>query len=823
MRIESLTIYNFRGIKGKSEYQLDGENVVFVGPNGSGKSSVLEAVDFLLTGEIQHLSGEGMQSVTTRRHGPHVDVSPDDAWVEGVFESDGEIITVKRTIADRNNPDIDTDSDKIKSEFNSVVSTAERGLHLLSRGEILEFIASTEGDRSKRIRSLLDIDDLQQKRLALSNAADELKNEASRLEREARSARETLHDTVDAGETQLTVEERVNELRQALGGDSLGSVRGGGFLDGIERPSQRVAASPLLLSDAPQRLSQVREWLSDGVDEFLEAEDEYFDTWEELDADEETKRALNRRNLIEQGKEAVDPDVKQCPLCLKPWEPENLEDHLQARLDEAADLEKKLNTLREHRNGLQQRLTDARVAIKTLTDVLRRIDRFDHEPFSDFIETLSTWEEQYNNPPSSKPPRFDLSASERKALLRPNSIIQVVDKLSSYVSEGPDLERIEEQFDTLRSANNQYKTMVKKARNAAEYRSAADDMETTHQSFLEARDEVLGEIYGEIEGQFEEYYTSLHHDESEFGVGLEPTETGLEFGVEFHGRGYYDPNALHSEGHQDSMGICLYFALCDWLSDKESLPIMMLDDVVMSIDADHRRPLANEMATQVGSDYQLFIATHDDLWHRHLRSAGVVNSDNVVQFSDWTLEDGPQLSEDPEMNWGRVERELDRGNVSIAAHQTRRMAEWFLREACHGLGGKVPFKSDGRWTLEDFKQGAISRYKDLIKSAKDAEQSHGNEIDHLSDLEDELSDIARRVNRDGKALNPNVHYNEDESEFSNCNPGELRPAVEAYRELYELFWCDSCNSCVRVTKDGQTESSVRCSCMDTLMNLEAAD
>ena len=41
---------------------------------------------------------------------------------------------------------------------------------------------------------------------------------------------------------------------------------------------------------------------------------------------------------------------------------------------------------------------------------------------------------------------------------------------------------------------------------------------------------------------------------------------GVDFKVDFHGRGVNPPNALHSEGHQDSMGICLYLSLAERLT-----------------------------------------------------------------------------------------------------------------------------------------------------------------------------------------------------------------------------------------------------------------
>ena len=64
-----------------------------------------------------------------------------------------------------------------------------------------------------------------------------------------------------------------------------------------------------------------------------------------------------------------------------------------------------------------------------------------------------------------------------------------------------------------------------------------------------------------------ELYRELHGiDEAEFEASLVSSGAGIEFQVGFHGRGKHPPHALHSEGHQDSMGICLYLALAERLT-----------------------------------------------------------------------------------------------------------------------------------------------------------------------------------------------------------------------------------------------------------------
>ena len=82
-------------------------------------------------------------------------------------------------------------------------------------------------------------------------------------------------------------------------------------------------------------------------------------------------------------------------------------------------------------------------------------------------------------------------------------------------------------------------------------------------------------------------YRQLHgSDEDAFTARIEPHGAALDFEVDFYGRGMHPPHALHSEGHQDSMGISVYLALAERLSEG-LIDLVILDDVMMSVDTDH--------------------------------------------------------------------------------------------------------------------------------------------------------------------------------------------------------------------------------------------
>ena len=59
----------------------EGDNLVLYGATGSGKSSVVDAIDFLLTGKIARLAGPGTAGITLAKHGRHVATNSREGFV----------------------------------------------------------------------------------------------------------------------------------------------------------------------------------------------------------------------------------------------------------------------------------------------------------------------------------------------------------------------------------------------------------------------------------------------------------------------------------------------------------------------------------------------------------------------------------------------------------------------------------------------------------------------------------------------------------------------------------------------------------------------
>src|SRR6202012_4843999 len=114
-----------------------------------------------------------------------------------------------------------------------------------------------------------------------------------------------------------------------------------------------------------------------------------------------------------------------------------------------------------------------------------------------------------------------------------------------------------------------------------------------------------------------------------------PTPGSLGLDVNFYDRGLFPPGAFHSEGHQDGMGVCLYLALMKRLFGAR-FTLALLDDVVMSVDVDHRYQFCQLLKSRF-PDTQFIITTHDRLWAEQMRQAGLVSGKRSLTFHSWSV------------------------------------------------------------------------------------------------------------------------------------------------------------------------------------------
>ena len=205
--------------------------------------------------------------------------------------------------------------------------------------------------------------------------------------------------------------------------------------------------------------------------------------------------------------------------------------------------------------------------------------------------------------------------------------------------------------------------------------------------FGQAVTNALDAIYKAVESRFVDLYRIVNHeDEGAFEARLIPSIGKLGFDVDFYGRGFVPPGAYHSEGHQDGMGLCLYLALMDYLLGKD-FTFAVLDDVLMSVDAGHRREVCRLLQSEFPHT-QFFLTTHDDIWLHHMKSEGLIGRKACVHFRKWDVQFGPTEWSDSDV-WRELDEDLARNDVRSGAALLRHYLEHFGQETCHRLRARA--------------------------------------------------------------------------------------------------------------------------------------
>jgi hypothetical protein len=347
-------------------------------------------------------------------------------------------------------------------------------------------------------------------------------------------------------------------------------------------------------------------------------------------------------------------------------------------------------------------------------------------------------------------------------------------------------------------------------------KAAAAAAKVAYETYCAVFETALNTLYEQVQNDFSTYYRELNgDDETKFTAKFTPSESNLDLAVNFYDRGLFPPGAYHSEGHQDGMGVCLYLALMKRLfGDRFSLAL--LDDVVMSVDSDHRYEFCKLLKKHF-PDTQFIITTHDRVWAEQMRSSGLVTSKTSVAFHSWTIDTGP-LVESNESIWVEIDQALGKGKVEVAAGVLRWHLEYVSRHLADLLGASPQFRADGGYELGDLLPSVMSRMKKLLGEAANAAQSWGDTVkrDAAAGHKDAVSKSKGAADMEQWAVNKAVHYNE----WANLGKKDFEPVVAAYKEFLERFRCATCESWLYVEPKRGSPTALRCDCTAFNFNLK---
>jgi RecF/RecN/SMC N terminal domain len=810
IKLISAHIEEIRGIR-KLDITFDQATFTISGPNGSGKSGVIDAIEFGLTGEIGRLQGRGTKGLSVADHGPHVDKTkfPDASFIElEVFiPTLDKTATIHREISAPKKPTITPNDADVKAALADVAQHPEI---TLARRDVLRFILVEPTARSEEIQAILKLDDLGNIRGALNTAQNRLQTQHKNAEANVRSSRETLQRHLQIGAFQATeVLAAVNTRRKVLGLDPIDTLTADTELNsGLTEAGK---ANEFNKQSVLRDLSAVGQAIQDLPTIGAEAAAKILTTLEKFESEPSLLDLLLRRELIEKGLDLV--DGPECPLCDSVWDnEEHLRTHLATKLAKSAEAARLKMALVSAGNDLGREIERFVSLLRQARTIAVGLKNTSSQ------EVIDAWGSDLMQL-KGRLVNFD-GLLELKPRVKaswhatPKNIGEKLDALKRLVEAKPDQTAIVDAQTYLTTAQlrlNDYRSAM---RHNSRTEAASKAAKVAYEAYCNALEAELQALYQSVEGDFSAYYRAINgDDEVKFAAKLTPSEGKVDFAVNFYERGLFPPAAFHSEGHQDGMGVCLYLALMKRLLG-DNFTIALLDDVVMSVDRDHRYQFCKLLKAQFPNT-QFIITTHDRVWAEQMRHSGLVTARTSLAFHSWSVDTGPLVESNVEI-WDEINEFLKTGKIDKAAAALRHHLEYIARMLANDLGAHTPFKADGNYELGELMPSVLGRLKELYGKAADAAQSWENDADRQNALSRKaiLSSCNGAVNVEQWAVNKAVHYNE----WGNFGRNDFQPVVAAFRELLECFRCTECNTWLHVSPRG-TPETIRCDCNKVSLNL----
>lgn len=668
------------------------------------------------------------------------------------------------------------------------------------------------GKRAQEVQALLKLDRIDETRRLLRTAMSKTSTDEKQTTAGVSDAEDSIRRHLDlATLLESEVLSVVNKHRDVLGLDPLKTVTSDSDLSaGAADPGEQSGFNK---ASALQDVAALAVFVRDH-DELSTAATELTSALAELEADPTILDALKHRALIETGLPLVTDAA--CPLCDHVWDDvQTLRDHLQAKLDRSEAAKTLQVRVQRAAEQVAEQVQRAQALIQAVQPHAVTLGcTSDQTELLNWLTDLAGFKATLNNLETTRAQAARLSTDP---LAQPPTLGATLTGIHEAIDALPDQSATVNARSALTIAQERW-NRLRQARVAHTKASAAQSTaKAAYETYNDVADTALTTLYKSVEDDFSDYYRRINaDDESSFRAGLAPSAGKLDLEVDFYGLGMFPPTAYHSEGHQDGMGVCLYLALITQLL-RDDFRFAVLDDVVTSIDTNHRRQFCN-LLKDVFPGVQFIITTHDEVWARQMQSSGLVGRRAKAQFHGWNVELGPVYGEGQDF-WAQIDADLATDDVPGAAHKLRRNLEALVGDIAARLQAKVVYRADNNYELGAFLDGVKGRYKDLLKKAAASANSWNNNAvkEEIAGLDAARLEAVGAQDGENWAINALVHNND----WATMGKADFAPVVEACKKFLGLFACSnpSCDGWIYVTGLLGREEALRCACGALNLNL----
>lgn len=317
------------------------------------------------------------------------------------------------------------------------------------------------------------------------------------------------------------------------------------------------------------------------------------------------------------------PNPTACPLCESNEKAANLRDRVQQRLQQFSTIQDAQKE-KVRNDQVVQRAADALASMQA--DVQRDAQKFEE------LKRGHQWS-------------ADIKLPEQPAPTRPDELdvwLAVARELpASWLAfEGA----AQEQRKFVDTLSRQLKTYRDNVATQQELDILLPRLRRAHEILVEERQKFTDGVLKKIAGEVGRLYEAVHPGEGLEKIRLE-LEAGrrasLEIGASFGGTANTPPQAYFTQSHLDTLGLCIFLTLAGM--DNPEGTILVLDDVLASVDEPHVERVVEMLYLEAARFRHCVITTHYRPWKEKLRWGWLQNGQcHFVELNKWSLANGLQ-------------------------------------------------------------------------------------------------------------------------------------------------------------------------------------
>lgn len=726
MRIKSVQLSWFRGAAEPIALTLNCKSMVVYGSNGSGKSCFVDAIEYVLNhGRIEHLaheySGRKQEKAVPNTHKP----ASQETKLTVQFEDDSEL---KIRVAE--------DGSYTSSGASAVaMPTWEYRRTVLRQHELANFIQSTKGNKYSALLPLLGLH-------SMELAAENLRRLAQSIEEQSQLSA-----------TRLKLREIAATQKEVFGSDGDQQI-----LQKIENLHVKYCPDKTATTDALSRCQELKPAIESRIAESstdlrrhvalkdaaaldLRAHADSVRTASGKLAGAVQPLITEKLAVLESAaifaKKLVAEEDVVCPACGRAIAVRELQEHVAEEQERLRDIIETFDT----------RKAAIEVLCTTITSLQSTFGKPDLKSWRDELSKGTAAEDfAYLDALDTKALRTCCEERDLKAIQK--TVQPLIDAACRSSKDAPpDAQQLSVDKQTVAAARavTEAKGLAVAAKRAETLVAFINSLEQGMREEIRAQAKI---VVNDITADIQDMWTILHPGEAIEDVRLyvpDVVDKAIDISLKFYGVDQNSPRLTLSEGHRNSLGLCIFLAMARREAHLDR-PVF-LDDVVVSFDRNHRGMIA-EILEQKFSTRQVIVLTHDRDWYTDLRYQ--------LDAKTWEFKALlPYETPDDGIRWSHSTTSFDDARALLkhrpdaAGNDARKIMDVELAIIAERLQIKFPFvrgdKNDKRMAYEFLERLASDGKKCLQKRSGKNYAYHTDGLDAIENASKLLVSWANRA------------------------------------------------------------------------------